>query len=154
MTLHAAVTLLAAEDPGSSSTSWYDIAARLGLIVAGIWATWAQWVYPQIVKRREARHTPDPPATATPAPFDPLVVMIQNAEARAAALADDLEAANRELARQAGQLGRITAERDEARRRRDALQRQLTACQEHLTAARAELDRYRRLYPRPEELRP
>lgn len=114
----AILPLLAADAP-TAGPGWWDVISGLLLAVAGMWATWAQFVYPRLAERKAKRQAGAEPAPVAPPPapsVDPLALMIRDQQQRVDDLIDELAGAHRKHARDAGTIARLTAQLAEARR--------------------------------------
>lgn len=87
------------------------------LALAGVYATWAQFVYPKLAERRAKAGRPAADApVAQQATVDPVVLLIRELQQLVDDLRDELGVANRQAVRDAGRIARLTAELAEARR--------------------------------------
>lgn len=121
MTAPAVVTPLALAETSSAAASgpgWWDVLSGLLLAVAGMWATWAQFIYPKLLERRArtaGTATPTAPAPAA-APTDYVGIMFRDQAQRLDDVLDELAAAHRKHARDAATMARLGAELAECRR--------------------------------------
>ena len=112
--LDVATLLLAADQPGGNGApGWWEVTSGLLLALAGVYATWAQFVYPKLAERKAKRQAASAPAAEPPpqAPtVDPVVLMIREQQELVDDLRAELAAAHRRELRQAGTIARLTAE--------------------------------------------